>query len=536
MKWKLRRKILSFLKNPLVIVLPLMVLLWWGWGHYISESRDLSVAAHNVFAAGSFDTFGKQAIPDGWHVSQDAQADYISKPIKGYVGGQAWSVTVRDYKKGSVLLSSEKISVQPDTTYLYKGYYNTSLPFDLLVQYYFTDGTSRWEYVQTYPAEEGQWTTASKAFRTNKTVAAVAFGYTLSGNGTIKLDGSYVEERASDLYLPPAPPTGELLPTNTPLPVKANQHFAYNVDYQSDVPGDVVVEYVLQDGTRTFITAATLTPASYMTRREIHFETPSQAQSMLVHVMAHGTGTLQAAHPLLTEVTMPGAPTFKRPLISITFDDGWKSAYMNGLQIMRQFRFPATFYLNPSVIDTKAFMTTWQIQSLHNSENELGAHGVSHVDMTAVNDNQINFQLEGSERYIKQTLHEGQVDYASPYGKSDAEVQFYARKYFRSVRGTESGINTRQNFDPYNLHVLYVGSKTTPDEIRRAIENAKENNGWLILTYHRIEYPTSETKDSNVVIPPYIFRQQMNLLKQSDVAVVTVQQALDETLPQLVAR
>jgi peptidoglycan/xylan/chitin deacetylase (PgdA/CDA1 family) len=177
-------------------------------------------------------------------------------------------------------------------------------------------------------------------------------------------------------------------------------------------------------------------------------------------------------------------------------------------------------------------MTTLQVQGLHDMGNELAAHGVSHADMTAVNDSQIIFQLQGSQRYIKQKLHAGAVDYASPYGKSDAEVQFYARQYFRSVRGTDTGLNTRQNIDLYNLRVLYVGSKTTSDEIHKAIEDAAANNGWLVLTYHRIENPTAETRESNVVVSPLIFRQHMNLLRQSGIAVKTVQQALDEVSPQ----
>jgi peptidoglycan/xylan/chitin deacetylase (PgdA/CDA1 family) len=526
-----KRKAFNVARNPLTIVLPLMVLLCVGWGHYISASRDLNEAEHNMLQTGAFDSFDSNVVPVGWRITQKGTFTYTTSQTKGYVGGSSWSFTMRDYKEGSAALESKSVDVHPDTQYLYKSYYQTSTPFDLLVRYHYTDGTSRLQFVQSYPAE-GQWSTASVAFNSGKNISAVEFSYQVAGNGTLQLDGAYLEPKATGVYLPPVPAASASLAADSIVPVHPGQYFRYGINYTSAGPSDVVAEYVLTDGSRRFITVATLAAAGDWIYRDTDFEVPAGAQTMVMHVSAHGTGVTQSRQASLLDITKAGAPQFKRPLISITFDDGWKSAYDNGAHIMDQFNYKGTFFLNPSVIDTTNFMTAMQVSDLHNRGNEVAAHGVNHLDMTTINSSQIQFQLEGSQHYVQQKMHVGPVDYAAPYGKMDAEVQWYARQYFRSVRGTASGYNSRQNLDPYNLRVLYIGSKTTASEIQQALDDAKANNGWLIFTYHRVENPTKNTEDSNVIVSPVTFKQQMNLLRQSSMDVKTVQGALDEVLKQ----
>jgi peptidoglycan/xylan/chitin deacetylase (PgdA/CDA1 family) len=581
-----RRTLLAFFKNPLTIVLPLMALLWFGWGHYLEAARDLNQADHNIMPGSTFDNFDENLIPDGWSVVRNGTFTYTTARTQGYVGGSAWSFTVKDYTLGSVALVSPKVTLSKDTAYLFKGFYKSTTNFDLLVRYYYQDGSSRLNFVKTYQNEGGVWTTDSLAFNSGKDIVAASFEYSLAANGQLQLDDTYLEAKPSGAYITPTPastknviPNGNMstvgedapvdwspfaLGKNTPSfsykhesndkylqvavrdyqngeakwqykpqIVHGNQLFSFAAEYRSDVPADVVAEFTLADGKRQFETVGTVHPAQEWTRQTLQLETPATAKTMFVSLILHGNGTLDTDNYSLQDISRPGQAQFERPMVSITFDDGWRSAYQQGAAVLDEFNYKSTYYINPSVVDTDNFFTSMQIEDLRRRGFELAAHGYNHLDMTTLDDNQLKFQTEGARRYIVQKTNKSDINYASPYGKSDAEVQWYARNNYRSIRGTDSGFNTRQNFDPYNLRVLYIGNKTPLSEIQRAIEQAKADKAWLILTYHRIEEPNAKTGDSNVIVRPEMFRKQLKTIQDSGLMVKTVADALDELEPQV---
>ncbi len=417
-----------------------------------------------------------------WQVARSGDFTYTTGKTPGYVAGSAWSFTVKDYKNGNAALTSPKVALRANTKYLYKGFYQATVPFDLLVRYYYADGSSQLQYVASYP-NEGQWTTASLGFATGQNITAVAFSYHIAGNGTVRFDGTYLEPKQSGLYIAPQPPSlpsripnGNLAVATDTLPegwssftsgtnhssfayqkeqndtylqavttdyrdgeakwqyapqaVQGSQQLRFAVDYRATAPAEVMAEYVLEDGSRQFETLATVGPTNQWTQRATTLETPAMARSLFVSVVLHRNGTLDTKDYTLSDVTRPGAARFKRPLVSVTFDDGWQSSYTNGARILDQSGYKGTYFLNPSVIDTDKFFTTMQVDDLQRRGHELSAHGYNHLDMTTINPGQIMFQLEGAARYIKQKTNTTAIDYASPYGKSDAEVQFYARNYF----------------------------------------------------------------------------------------------------------
>jgi peptidoglycan/xylan/chitin deacetylase (PgdA/CDA1 family) len=226
----------------------------------------------------------------------------------------------------------------------------------------------------------------------------------------------------------------------------------------------------------------------------------------------------------LYNISKPGAPRWQRPLVSITFDDGWQSAYVNGLPLLDEYGYKATFYLNPSSIDTSVFISSDEVAALQKDGQELASHGYEHLDFTTLNKPSIDYQLQHADQYFKQVLGETTVNFATPFGGTDSQVTFYARKYYNSLRTTQSGLNTRQNFDPYHLLVLYVGKDTTSAKLADALAEAKADNGWLILVYHRVD----TTSLGEPVISPAQFRQQLDVLKKSGLTVVPVSDALTE--------
>jgi peptidoglycan/xylan/chitin deacetylase (PgdA/CDA1 family) len=253
----------------------------------------------------------------------------------------------------------------------------------------------------------------------------------------------------------------------------------------------------------------------------------------MVTLVSHGDGTTRSRGYFLTEVTKPGALRWDKPMVSIAFDDGWQSVYDRALPLLNKHDFPSTQYLNASTLETPNYMTAAEVQQLHAAGHEIAAHSYDHVDLTSLATDRLDDELrKGKEALAAAGLPT--EDLATPYGRSDAQVDWYASKYFNIVRGTDDGINTRQNLDPHNLKVFYVTSETTPDELAQVLTDTSQVNGWLILVYHQIAPAESTGIQGNTIatdrstITSDALAAQLELIDKSGIKVQPVAQAFGQ--------
>jgi peptidoglycan/xylan/chitin deacetylase (PgdA/CDA1 family) len=551
-----------------------------GWQHYTYAGRDLSLPnpLTNSMPSGSFTDFASNGVPSGWSVTSSGSSQFETGQGKGYTGNTAFKTTVSHYQNGNVTITTPKVTVQPNTTYLFKGYYTASMPFSLLARYYYADGSDSLNFVQSYPGASGSWSTASDAFRTATNITAVQFMYTISSNGELDLDSLYLEPR-DHVYIPLALaasstiPNGNLQPGNynmpagwttyhtgnstanfsyTPdtasvkvqvsnyksgqakwqyptQPVQPHQYYQFSIDYQSTVPVPIIAEYGLPDGRHLDQTLATLQPTGELTTFTHPLEVPPGAISLFISAPLQKSGVLTTRNYALTNITKPGAEHWQQPIVSITFDDGWQSVYDNALPALERYKYAATFYVNPSAIETPGFMTAAELNRLADAGDEIAAHGYSHDDMTAINTRALDYELRQGRDYLRAAGFTV-TDLATPYGRNDPELQWYARQYYETVRGTEIGINTRQNIDPYNLKVLSITEDTDSKAIAAALQHVKEENGWLILVYHRVgdERLLSAPKAESSTTTIGNFTKQIALVHRSGIAVLPVAAAYKE--------
>jgi peptidoglycan/xylan/chitin deacetylase (PgdA/CDA1 family) len=572
------------LTNPITIVLPIVVILIAGWRIYTEQARNVSVPVNtNLLPTGSFDDLESNGMPKGWVISTDGSLSYSVNKAKGYEGGSSLSLQISQYVNGDLTLSSPVIPVSNNQTYLFKGYYTASDTFELLVRKYFQDGSSQLQLLRSYPrTAPGAWTTVSDAFNAGSELVGVQYIYHVTSNDLLLLDGTYFEQSTDVNLSDPPESNNNLIPNGSlstgtgspalwltyasgknkpkftyvnkgggayvsvstadykkgeakwqyrPQKVSPYQRYWFSVDYMSDTKTNVIVEYVLKNGKHQFNTLTTLNSASQWTTVSQTFDTPPNAATMFVSVVLQSNGTVSTRDYQLHNITKHGVTHWNRPLVSLTFDDGWESVYANALPILAKFGYKGTFYINPTTIETNKFMTGAQLQSLDDGEDEIASEGFNRFDMTTLSVSALDYQLRKAQDYLAQAGLKTK-DFAAPYGKTDAQVSWYARKYYNVMRSTENGINTAQNFDPYNLRVLYVGGNTTPNTIRQAIQNTKSNDGWLILVYHQIgDNPapndgTTANQSPNTSTQDFI--NQMQAIADGGIKVVTVEQAYQQ--------
>jgi len=573
----MKRKLLLALRNPLIVIPPFVIILGLGWQQYTYAGRDLSlpVPKLNLLPNSDFTQFAPDGVPTGWQLTKAGSTDYTVTHGQGYVDGNTFQIAVSNYQAGDIALTSPKVAIQAGKTYLFKGYYNASVPFTVAARYYNADGTSTTQLVRTYPVDTDTWSTTSDAFQPAPDVVAVQFIYRLYANGRLQLNGLYVEPQA-DVYIPPQQSGPNNIPNSTlapasfdipqnwstyhtgnntavfsyqpdpagayvqaqmrnykdgqakwqyvPQPVQPNQYYQVSLDYQSDVPVSLTAEYVLSNGQRQDQTITQLTPAEDWTTATYQFEVLPGATTMFISAPLQRAGTITSRNYTLTNITKSGGAQWQQPLVSITFDDGWQLSYSNAASLLKNYGYKATYYINPSAIETPDFMTADELTALRKNGNEIAAHGYEHDDMTAINKQALDYQLHEGRDYLRDAGFQV-TDFATPYGRSDAEVQWYARQYFTTLRGTDTGVNTLQNLDPYNLKVLYVTIDTNPAAITAALQLAKAYHGWLILVYHQISDPTLDYNMPHVEssgIPTSNFKRQMSLVHDSGIKVLPV--------------
>jgi peptidoglycan/xylan/chitin deacetylase (PgdA/CDA1 family) len=564
-------------RHPLVVIPLVAAVLTVAWLRYAGDQGGASQATRgaNLLTAGAAADDGG---PRGWRLDHSGEAQVSLRTVPGHVTDRARQLDVAGYVSGDVTLTSPRVPVSGDQRYLFKAYYSNGPAFTLLARYFHRDGTDRLVALQDVPAGTRTWATVADAFDAGSTTTAVQYVFRLSAPGTLQVDGSYLEANR-DVYVAPAPPAGPNLIPNPaltptadgrpapwttyragssttvfrtghdgdgnyletriagyeggeakwqypPLPVHPDQYLAFTATYRSDLPVDVVAEFELAGGGRRFANLATVPTATAWTQVTEHVQVPDGAAAMMLTLVSHGDGTTGVRDYSLVDVTRPGAPRWNRPLVSLTFDDGWESACDNAVPLLDQYGYKGTFYGDASTIETPRFMTAADLAALHRAGHEIAAHGYQDTDLTVLRADRINGQLErGWEPLARAGV--GTSDLATPLGRSDPQVQQYAREYYRSVRGLQPGINTRQNLDPYDLRVFYVDSTTAPAALAAALEETRRANGWLILVYHEITGAPSAT-DDRATVTRDVLAQQLRQVHDSGIAVEPVTRALAE--------
>jgi hypothetical protein len=120
------------------------------------------------------------------------------------------------------------------------------------------------------------------------------------------------------------------------------------------------------------------------------------------------------------------------------------------------------------------------------------------------------------------------TDFATPYGEYNANVLTNIKKYYASHRGVESGFNSKDGFDIYDIKVQNVDITTTPAQVAAWVAEAQKDKTWLVLVYHNVDKSGDEYG-----VSPENLDTELASIKQTGVAVETMSQALKEVQPQL---
>lgn len=531
----------------------LTILIIVGWLVYIQAKNqtgfDSVPATQNLLSNPDFEIWQNDTTPENWQITT---ASKIQK-TDGFISGHG--IRVESKLNQAAVIDSPLIETKSNQTYFFKVFYLTDTKVNLVAQLTHPDNTISYKLVNYFPDYDYHWSTMSGSITTDQTVKALRWRIVILDKGFVELDGAYAITTSNNDNIIRMPISSNLLQTQNVtlltgdsnlqtelidynLTVKDYQsgqaelllpkinvgaHELYRLDfaYQASTLSMLNIEVELNDGSYEYYFIDENQPADFWLQKSVEFETPAHAKSIavLIQLKTNGSFSLKPNHAIYK---LHDSAKFTEPLISIAFDDGWVSSYLNGASILEKYNLRGTFYVVPNLIGREAYMNEVQLGDLLTRGHHLGSHTFSHQDLSTINSTRISDELDKANQYLTQKFNLSQIDLASPYGKIDSVGLTLAKNKQRSHRGTRAGINTKQNFTSHNLRTLFIDKEKTTSELSRQLKLIKDYNGWLIVVYHQIE-----PNDSFFAIDPDVFEQQIDLISRSGIKVAPVNQVLD---------
>ncbi len=308
--------------------------------------------------------------------------------------------------------------------------------------------------------------------------------------------------------------------------VQPNQAYIFSDSYISTTTTRVLAAVTLTDTSTQYLSLGSAPVSSSWAPFTGSFVAPANAVSASVFHVISSVGSLTTDNFSLTATSSH----FNRPLVSLTFDDGWASQYTAGWPVVGQFNFKATYYIISGKVGATAsgYMSLTQVKALATAGNEIGSHTVSHPDLTTLPLKKLDSELSQSLSYLRRNVTPTITDFAYPYGAYNALTTREVKKYYSSARTSDVGLNTKAGFDAYRIQSEYVTPQTTLADFQGWLTTAQNQHAWLVVMYHQVD-----NSGSDYAVTPSMLTAQLQALQNSGLPVTTVNQALSELKTQL---
>ena len=313
------------------------------------------------------------------------------------------------------------------------------------------------------------------------------------------------------------------------IAVAPGKMYNYSNWYKSDVETELDAMVTMTDGTVQYyyLTTAPASPANWRAV-SAQFTAPANAAKVTIFQVIDKVGYVQS-DSFSFAVYQPAM--LNRGLVSLTFDDGWRNIYTNGLPLLQKYNLPSTQYLLTETTSYPDYMTVAMMREFQSKGHEIASHTVSHAHLPQLSAAKLATELSKSQTFLRNNFGaQTAKNFASPYGEYNDSVITSIQQYYRSHRSTDVGYNSKDNFNIYNIKVQNITNETTPAQVKAWVDTAVATRTWLVIVYHEV---TASAEDPTYAVTPANLDAELNIVKQSGVTVKTVDQALDEIVPQL---
>jgi len=193
---------------------------------------------------------------------------------------------------------------------------------------------------------------------------------------------------------------------------------------------------------------------------------------------------------ILVTVAMRGA-------ITITFDDGFITAFTNAWPVFQEFGLPGNVGVNPAQVGFPTYMTMANLDELHAAGWSMVSHTMTHDTLITRSAAQLDFELRASQQWIDDQGYRGSNVFIVPFHiwgarERDAIGTIYeATRGFSVTQVTPDSLVSWQPSNPFDLtgmeaDLLPFTSLAGRNRLRAQLQRTLDEGLFLDLFFHRL--------------------------------------------------
>jgi peptidoglycan/xylan/chitin deacetylase (PgdA/CDA1 family) len=152
--------------------------------------------------------------------------------------------------------------------------------------------------------------------------------------------------------------------------------------------------------------------------------TPDQLAAQVEWLRRSGYDTVQMS---ALAACIRGESPCPARAVALTFDDGYMDAYTAALPVLQEYGATATFYIVSGFVGHDAYMGWEEIRALRNAGMEIGAHSISHIDLTTLSHDENVDQIGRSGAEIAAQIGAPVHSFCYPAGQFNADIAAITR-------------------------------------------------------------------------------------------------------------
>ena len=171
-----------------------------------------------------------------------------------------------------------------------------------------------------------------------------------------------------------------------------------------------------------------------------------------------------------------GGPGLPQQPVVISFDDGYLSHFVTARPVLNRVGWPGLLNLEGKNIG-KGGLTVDQVKALIDDGWEIGAHSLTHPDLTTVSAAQLEAEVAGSRKLLQRTFGVKVESFCYPAGKNNETVQAAVRSAgYDNATTVDAGIASR-NSNPYALPRIRVNGRDLPADVLSRLKSGRGATG-----------------------------------------------------------
>jgi len=215
------------------------------------------------------------------------------------------------------------------------------------------------------------------------------------------------------------------------------------------------------------------------------------------------------------------------PIVSFTFDDFPRSAYLVGAPILEAFGGRGTYYVTTSFLDTSDGLgDLFHLEDLHGlleRGHELGTQTFRHSSCRRVSLSKFQNDVHQGIRELQCLVERHSDNFCYPFGHVTLGAKRTLSPYLASARSIFPGINGPEvDLNLLRANSLY-GDMSGAPHAQQLIEQNVAQKGWLIFYTHDVRPNPSEYGCT-----PELFEFAVSAAARSGSRILTVEQLLSE--------